>query len=152
MVPADSHQGHSALFWKYLPAPPDDRKEEEAWGNSLSCGNNTPCKQQPSRNRVEDKNLFTIVTKQINVCVLSRSVVSDSCDPIDYSLPGSFVHGISQARILERVATSFSRGSSWRRNRTRVSCISSRLFPDWTTRMSRNQLNKGCVVPILWEF
>ena len=33
------------------------------------------------------------------------------CDPMDYSLPGSSVHGISQARILERVAIPFSRGS-----------------------------------------
>ena len=31
-------------------------------------------------------------------------------DPMDYSLPGSSVHGISQARILEWVAISFSRG------------------------------------------
>ena len=38
------------------------------------------------------------------------------------SLPGSSVHGISQARILERVAISFSKGSSWPRNQTRVSC------------------------------
>ena len=34
------------------------------------------------------------------------------CDPMDYSPPGSSVHGIFQARILEWVATSFSRGSS----------------------------------------
>ena len=34
------------------------------------------------------------------------------CDPMDSSLPGSFVHGILQARILEWVAISFSRGSS----------------------------------------
>ena len=34
------------------------------------------------------------------------------CDPTDYSLPGSSVHGILQARILEWVAISFSRGSS----------------------------------------
>ena len=34
------------------------------------------------------------------------------CDPMDYSPPGSSVHGISQARILEWVATSSSRGSS----------------------------------------
>jgi len=38
--------------------------------------------------------------------------MSDSCDPINCSLPGSSVHGISQARILEWVALSFSRGSS----------------------------------------
>ena len=44
--------------------------------------------------------------------VLSRSVVSDSCDPTDCSLPGSSVHGILQARILEWVAISFSGGSS----------------------------------------
>ena len=34
------------------------------------------------------------------------------CDPMDYSLPGSSVHGVFQARILEWIAISFSRGSS----------------------------------------
>ena len=42
----------------------------------------------------------------------SHSVVSDSCDPMDCSLPGSSVHGIFQARILDWVAISFSRRSS----------------------------------------
>ena len=45
------------------------------------------------------------------------------CDPMDYRLPGSSVHGISQARILEWVAISFSRGSSRPRGRTQVSPI-----------------------------
>ena len=40
----------------------------------------------------------------------SHSVVSDSCDPMDCSLQGSSVHGILQARILEWVAISFSKG------------------------------------------
>ena len=62
------------------------------------------------------------------VCALSHSVVSDSCDPIDCSLPGSSVHGISQARILELVAISFSRRSSRPRNQTQVSCIAGRFF------------------------
>ena len=39
------------------------------------------------------------------------TIVSDSCNPMDCSLPSSSVHGISQARILEQVAISFSRGS-----------------------------------------
>ena len=39
-------------------------------------------------------------------------VVSDFCDSMDCSLPGSSVHGIFQVRILERVAISFSRESS----------------------------------------
>ena len=45
------------------------------------------------------------------------------CDPMDCSLPGSSVHGIFQARILEWVTISFSRGTSWPRDRTRVSGI-----------------------------
>ena len=40
------------------------------------------------------------------------------CNPMDYSPPGSSAHGISQTRILELVAISFSRGSSQTRDRT----------------------------------
>ena len=54
----------------------------------------------------------------------SCSVVSDFCDPTDCSLPGSSVHGIFQARILEWVPISFTRGSSQSRDRTHGSCIS----------------------------
>jgi len=43
------------------------------------------------------------------------------CDPMDCSLPGSSVHGIFQARVLEQIAISSSRGSSRPRNQTRVS-------------------------------
>ena len=50
------------------------------------------------------------------------------CDPMDCSLPGSSVHGIVQARILERVAISSSRGSSQARDQTPVSCIASGLL------------------------
>ena len=51
------------------------------------------------------------------------------CDPIDCSLPGSSVHGIFQAIVLEWIAISFSRGSSQPRARTRVSCIVDRRLP-----------------------
>ena len=50
------------------------------------------------------------------------------CDPMDCSPPGSSVHGILQARILEWVAISFSRRSSQSRDRTCVSCIAGRFF------------------------
>ena len=57
----------------------------------------------------------------------SESEVAQSCptlcDPVDCSPPGSFVHGILQARILEWVAIPFSRGSSQPRDQTQVSCI-----------------------------
>ena len=45
-------------------------------------------------------------------------------NPVNCRLPGSSVHGIFQARILEQVAISYSRGSSWHRDQTHVSCIS----------------------------
>ena len=51
------------------------------------------------------------------------------CDAMDCSLlPSSFVHGIFQARVLEWVAISFSRGSSRPRDQTRVSRIAGRCF------------------------
>ena len=50
------------------------------------------------------------------------------CDPMDCSLPGSSVHGIFQARVLEWVAVSFSRGSSQPRDQTRVYRTASRRF------------------------
>ena len=51
------------------------------------------------------------------------------CDPMDCSLPGSSVHEIHQARILEWVAVPFSRGSSRPRDRTWVSCIIGTFLP-----------------------
>ena len=50
------------------------------------------------------------------------------CDPVDCSPPGSSIHGILQARILEWVAISFSRGSFRPRDQTQVSCIAGRGF------------------------
>ena len=50
------------------------------------------------------------------------------------SSPGSSVHGILQARILEWVAIPFSRWSSWPRDRTLVSCVTDRFFTTWATR------------------
>ena len=53
------------------------------------------------------------------------------CHPMDFSLPGFSVHLIFQARVLEWVAISFSRGSFWHRDRTRVSRIVGRCFTLW---------------------
>ena len=61
--------------------------------------------------------------------------VAQSCltlyNPMDYSPPGSSIHGILQARILEWVAISSSRGSSQPRDRTQVSCIAGGFFTSW---------------------
>ena len=56
------------------------------------------------------------------------------CDPMDYSLPSTSIHGIFQARVLECVAISFPRGSSQPRDQTQVSCIAGRCFTVWVVR------------------
>ena len=60
---------------------------------------------------------------------VSSSVVFDSLPPHElYSPPGSSVHGILQARILDWVVILFSRGSSQSRSWSQVSCIEGRFF------------------------
>ena len=71
-------------------------------------------------------------------CILSFFSCVGLCDPMDCSLPGSSVHGILQARILEWVAMPSSRGSSWPRDRTRVSyvsCIGRQLYTNAHAKM-----------------
>ena len=72
------------------------------------------------------------------VYVFSRSVIS-LCDPVDYSPPGSSVHGVSQARILEWVAISSSKGSNQPKDQTPVSAA---LLAD-SLRFSVSQRSKA---------
>ena len=58
--------------------------------------------------------------KEVNVLVAQSC--QTLCDPLDCSPPGSSVHGVLQARILEWVAVPFSR------DQTQVSCIAGRFF------------------------
>ena len=102
------------------PAPPAKRNTET-----------TPTSSRPKcrfRSKLND------------YCFLKRSQVTQSCptlhDPVDCSLPGSSVYGILQARILEWVTISFSRGSSQSRDRTQVSHIGGRCFNRWATRQA----------------
>ena len=61
------------------------------------------------------------------VCV-SHSAVSNFRSFMDSTLPGSSVHGILQAGILEWIAISFSRGSSWHKDQTKVYCIGRQIL------------------------
>ena len=81
------------------------RREESDTTGSLSNNNKT--------------NYYLLV----DVCAVIQSCLT-LCNPMDCSPPGSSVHGISQARILEQVAVSSSRGSFWPRDWTHVSCVS----------------------------
>ena len=63
------------------------------------------------------------------------------CDPKDCSFPGSSVHGILQARILEWGAIPFSRGPSQPRDQTQVSHIAGRFFTVWAMREALSSHN-----------
>ena len=78
-------------------------------------------------------------------CMNAKSLQSclTLCDPMDCSPSGSSVHGILQARILEWVAISYSRGSSWPRDWTQVSCGSCTAGGFFTTE----PLGSMCMSP-----
>ena len=70
----------------------------------------------------------------VRVCVLVTQLCPTLWDSMDCSSPDSSVNKILQERILEWVASLFSRGSSQPRNGTKVSHIASRFFIIWATR------------------
>ena len=78
-----------------------------------------------------------LFSEKVKVSVtLSQLTLFDS---MDCSPPGSSVHGILQARILEWVAIHFSRWSSQSRDQTHISCIAGRSFTIWATREAPTQ-------------
>ena len=70
----------------------------------------------------------SIDNKSMRVCSVAKLCLT-LCNPMDCSSPGSSTHGISQAKILEQYAISFSRGSSQIRDRSYVSCTAGDSFP-----------------------
>ena len=84
-------------------------------------------------------------------CMHAKSLQScpTLCNPMDCSPPGSCIHGILQARILEWVAIPFSRGSPWPREQTCVSCIEGGLFTIWATRQAFYQVHAKRWKPLL---
>ena len=77
--------------------------------------------------------------------VLVAQLCLTLCDPMDWSLPGSSVHGILEARILKWVAISLSRGSSRPRNRTLGLgfLFAGGFFTNWATRKAQNDYELG---------
>ena len=66
-------------------------------------------------------------------CCLVTQLCPTLCDPVDWSPPGSSVHWIPQARILEWVIISFPRGPSWPRNWTMSPKFSRQIHYQWAT-------------------
>ena len=84
-------------------------------------------------------------------CMCAKSLQScpTLCNPMDCSAPGSCIHGILQARVLEWVAIPFSMGSPWPREQTCVSCIEGGLFTIWDTRQAFYQVHAKRWKPLL---
>ena len=71
------------------------------------------------------------------------------CDLMDCKLPASSFRGISQSRTLGWVTTPFSRGSSWPKGQSQVSCIDKQILYCWATREA---LNKCHLLLLLWPY
>ena len=78
-----------------------------------------------------NENSTTILTSKLGIVCEVIQLCPTLCDSMDWSLPGSSIHGIFQARVLEWVAISFSSGSSQPRDQTQVSRIVGRRFTVW---------------------
>ena len=83
------------------------------------------------------------------VCLVTQLCLT-ACDSMDYSLPGSSIHGILQARTLEWVAMPFSRGSSQPRDWTQVSHNPCRYFTVWATREALLLRKGGLRLLVSW--
>ena len=84
-------------------------------------------------------------------CSVTQSCLT-FCDPMDCSLPGSSVHGILQARILEWVVISISRGSSRPRGPTQASCTEGRFFIIQATREALEIGKTQVFFPLLYSY
>ena len=119
------------------------KKLLELWFRHINTGHedsfpqqrngNCRCRQGPYFSRSPSGNWgnWTSVSKgcfSLQKWSISCSVVTDSCDPMDFNPLGSSVHGILQARVLKWVAIFFSRGSFRPRDQTRVPCVGRRVL------------------------
>ena len=113
-----------AQMVKNLPEVQETRVQSLVWEDPLEQGMATHSSILAWRIPMERGAWHATVYQFSSVTQLCPTL----CDPMDYSLPGSSALGILQARILEWVAISLSRGSSQFRNRTQVSCVVGRFF------------------------
>ena len=115
-------------------------KPEVLWNGSLenSHASLKLLQRRSESNPKVDKTIY--VSKELyciwkKVEVLIAQSCPTLCNPMNCSPPASSIHGILQARILEWVAISCSRGPSWSRDQTQVSSTAGRFFTNWAPQM-----------------
>ena len=103
-----------------------ERRGERFW--SWKRGAESGTEGWPEKKYPKPDILWVIYSELIlAVCVPAQSSPT-LCDSLDCSPPASSVHAISQARILEWVPISYSRGSSWSRDRIYIFCIGRQIL------------------------
>ena len=129
--------GETEAFWRWWSSAQSYFKSitlNTEYSIKWKSGRKGPKKEKKKINpEIMDK-LWGCQVWKVKLKVLAAQSCQTLYKSTDSSLPGSSVHGILKARILEWVATSFSRGFSWSRDWTWVSCIAGRFFTNWTTR------------------
>ena len=92
---------------------------------------------ETSRNEKSIKSIhWNSISSHLADCCFVAKLCPTHCNPMDCSLPGFSVHGILQARILEWVAISFSRGSSQPRDQTLISCLLLWQTDSWVAKFA----------------
>ena len=108
-----------------------------------------------NRQNIGKDNIFYIYVYGVCVCAVLCLVIQSCptlCDPMDCSLPGSSVHGILQARIIEWATMPSSRGSSQPRDRNQVFHIAGRFFTSWVTREAQTVYISSVYIILLLTF
>ena len=124
------------IFWIWLQKQRQWEEEKKKKVGLYQTKN--LCKEKKTINKMK---MQPMESGKTFVNYISNSVSQSCltlCNPMDCSPPGSPVHGILQARLLEWVAIPFSRGSSWPRDQIQVSHIAGRFFIIWAIRDNLN--------------
>ena len=126
----------AAHKWKAGRGTEDASKQTEKCVSDSDSSRREPCDKKTSARPVtHSKSSEMIFMMDLRHCKsISWAAMSESLQLMDNRPPGSSVHGISQARILEWVPISFSKGSSQSRDQTNVSCTGRQILYHWATR------------------
>ena len=153
--PAKGSSGHLLCWVRMQTATAVQRKEGKGWPHQAQFPGGLPSDPQAAH-RMEMTQLMVMAFVEIQKLQISTSCCeSISCsavsvyNPMDCSPPGFSVHGTLQARILECVARSFSRGAFWPRGWTQVSCVVGRFFTISATRDATSCHIMAQMVPYL---
>ena len=124
LVPSST--SHLSIDTCYLPVEFSKNKNKKKHTSPDRISSNFSSMTSGTSSNTPSKASKALSEQRLTVCVLC--FIAQTCptlwDTMDCSPPGSSVHGIFQARILEQVAISYSRGSSQSRDQTHISCIS----------------------------